>query len=320
MCKKRFFLAICLCVAAGQVALAAVPYYDWCSEYTTAPAHTLALWTFNENTITGVSPSFSALDIVFLRSAALSGWAFFGDGGKFGWGFHNVGEQYAEDRADVTPSTDLFPARTDPSISVECWIKLNDLSQQQQYIVDKAYTDKKGFKFFLYRDPVNDPCVVEPDYYLTFIVGNDVNTVNISTVLSWETDHWYHIAGTWDAATDIGKLFRDGMEVFSTTYPGMSIVNAATRALRIGNRRGSIYWALNGTIDNLRIADVAHQYAVHGPPQYCGDYGTVYLDGDISGEYGVPDCRVDFYDFAQMAASWVQCSDPTDPSCDVYWK
>ena len=37
----------------------------------------------------------------------------------------------------------------------------------------------------------------------------------------------------------------------------------------------------------------------------CGDLGTVYLTGDISGPDGEPDCRVDIYDFAALAKSWL---------------
>lgn len=327
MYKKWFFLAICVCVfTAGQVGLAELSYYQWQDDYTSPPPkHTLAAWSFNEDTVSGTTAPAFAYDLLSgaTRAATLSGWASFGEGGKFGWGFHNVGDEahYAEDRADVSNSYTLFPTGADPSISVECWVKFNILSLQQQYIADKAYTDKSGFKFFLYRDPyVRDPGIAEPDYRLAFIVGNDVNSVDISTILSWETNRWYHIAGTWDAATDTGKLFRDGIEVFSTSYVGMSIVDASGgRPLRIGNRRGSTYWPLNGTIDNLRISDVAYAYKV-SDPQECGDYGTVYLPGDISGPYGERDCHVDFYDFAKIAANWVLCSDPADSSCDVNWK
>ena len=39
------------------------------------------------------------------------------------------------------------------------------------------------------------------------------------------------------------------------------------------------------------------------------------IAGDISGPLGVPDCYVDLYDFATMAADWLYCTDPEDADC-----
>jgi hypothetical protein len=41
-------------------------------------------------------------------------------------------------------------------------------------------------------------------------------------------------------------------------------------------------------------------------PTKCGDRNTVYLDGDISGPVGEPDCYVDLYDLAALAGQWLQ--------------
>jgi hypothetical protein len=45
-------------------------------------------------------------------------------------------------------------------------------------------------------------------------------------------------------------------------------------------------------------------------PDYCGDEGTVYPDGDIN-----KDCKVDWQDFAMFADSWLLCSDPNQANC-----
>jgi hypothetical protein len=42
------------------------------------------------------------------------------------------------------------------------------------------------------------------------------------------------------------------------------------------------------------------------PPTNCGDRNTVYLDSDISGPVGEPDCYVDLYDLAALAGQWLQ--------------
>lgn len=46
-----------------------------------------------------------------------------------------------------------------------------------------------------------------------------------------------------------------------------------------------------------------------------GDPYFASIDGDING-----DLSVDLDDVAAMAADWVKCTDPADPSCDQYWK
>lgn len=48
----------------------------------------------------------------------------------------------------------------------------------------------------------------------------------------------------------------------------------------------------------------------------CGDEGTEYLDGDITGPIGIPDCYVDEFDLEAIASQWLQCTDPFDPGCD----
>ena len=44
--------------------------------------------------------------------------------------------------------------------------------------------------------------------------------------------------------------------------------------------------------------------------EYCGQVGTIYLPADIN-----RDCQVNLDDFAQVAAQWLSCSHPGDPSC-----
>jgi hypothetical protein len=39
---------------------------------------------------------------------------------------------------------------------------------------------------------------------------------------------------------------------------------------------------------------------------YCGDPNHPYPVGDLSGPEGVPDCRVDLYDFAVLASHWLE--------------
>ena len=64
------------------------------------------------------------------------------------------------------------------------------------------------------------------------------------------------------------------------------------------------------------IAEISDDIEVYIPTceDLRNDGGTI--TGDISGPLGVPDCRVDFYDFSEMAKDWIYCNDPEDSNCD----
>ena len=40
------------------------------------------------------------------------------------------------------------------------------------------------------------------------------------------------------------------------------------------------------------------------------------LTMDVSGPDGIPDCRVDIYDLAELAVDWLRCNDPVDITCE----
>ena len=50
-------------------------------------------------------------------------------------------------------------------------------------------------------------------------------------------------------------------------------------------------------------------------PNYCGDLHTQYLDGDVSGPAGIPDCYVNLHDVALIAQDWLGCTDPENVDC-----
>ncbi len=89
-------------------------------------------------------------------------------------------------------------------------------------------------------------------------------------------------------------------------------------------------------------------FEVYPEPSVCGDMGTVYLDSDINEDcyvnlldYSImahywlttciaPEfCRgadiagsddyIDINDLAQLASQWLNCTDPAESACDIYW-
>ena len=253
---------------------AAQPFYGWQNEYDGTEANTLALWNFNETEIYG--SGYRAYDMTQYPDTTHAAWlanltnTTYADGGKFGWGLHLSGGTDGADRALIGDGADIFPSGADPSISVEFWVKLNSLTQSQQYFVDKRRTENAGFSMQMVRVAG----MSDSQYRLYWQIGDGATLINNYADLNWETDQWYHIAGTWDAATDTSKIYRNGVEMASLTSAGKSIANS-TQNLFIGNRAVSAYNALNGTIDGLRISDVAYQYATppyDGSPYYDWQY------------------------------------------------
>lgn len=75
--------------------------------------------------------------------------------------------------------------------------------------------------------------------------------------------------------------------------------------------------AINGSTNTMsvnRFDDIKVSGSGSGP-LVCGDPGTEYLPGDISGPEGIRDCYVDLYDFAQLVHDWLGCTDPANPDC-----
>lgn len=67
--------------------------------------------------------------------------------------------------------------------------------------------------------------------------------------------------------------------------------------------------------------DFATRITTQEAAAYCGDGYTLFLNGDIAGPDGVGsefrDCTVNIYDLAAMSSDWLECTDPTDPSCEL---
>jgi hypothetical protein len=306
-------------IAVLAYSVNAEPYYGWMNEYTGLEPNTVALYNFNEDQISAgdfviakelVSESYWPEGAVL--STDMGATAKFDAGGKFGWGLFTTNYGDPIIRSDYAYiSKPPFPSGSNPSISVEFWIMFNRLDILQQYIIDYQYTNPSGYAFVLTHLPE-----YASDYAdLAFSVGDGTAKIYAFAGTTWQTNTWYHIAGTWDAATQTIHLYRNGIEIGSDVKPGAMIVNDTSPILHIGERLASSYNGLDGAIDGFRVSDKAYQYAVPPVPDYCGAPGTVYTKGDLNG-----DCYVDFRDFAELAEDWLICTDPENAACDENWK
>ncbi len=251
--KSFVILAGFLLLISASISSAA--YTAWQNEYDGSGANALYLWNFNtdeivsgnsaKNIVTGYSPRAINYGSVTYTGAT---------GGKFEQGVHLPGGSGSGDFIYPYPAlTDLFSGVTDPSFTVETWLKFDDISQATQWIADKQYVNKDGFQLRFYNDAWGKRFV--------FTLGDGSTTINVvGKVPDIVAGEWYHLAATWDAASDTAKIFLNGEELGSTTSAGM-IYQENARYLKIGNRQGSSYGVFNGTLDCFRISNIAYDFA-----------------------------------------------------------
>ncbi|MCK4998823.1 MAG: hypothetical protein KAS23_04780 [Anaerohalosphaera sp.] len=226
----------------------------WTVQYDGSSDHTIGLWHFNEHEVYSEGTSYLCVNDVVnagprrarIRTGSDASYA---TGGKFGWGVHNIGGSDVNDRVDVYDGVNVFPAGTDPSLTVECWVKFNDVAGLQ-FIIDKqwGYSDVSG-GYRLYLNSGNIQWRLGDGSKTMYVAGKPGAGI--------VTGRWYHIAGTWDAATDTSKLYIDGIPVASKVFTGSSIVDNSY-SVRFAQRCVSNYAALNGSLDEVRISDVAY--------------------------------------------------------------
>lgn len=126
-------------------------------------------------------------------------------------------------------------------------------------------------------------------------------------------DEWQFFVVVHDPDTTIATIYKNGVALASG---GVAIPNNVTRTL---NYIGQSNWTADalyaGQLDDVRIYnypisedEIAAMYAA-SQGNYCR-FPPVY---DFSGPNGEPDCRVNLYDFAEIAANWLECG--FYPSC-----
>jgi len=98
--------------------------------------------------------------------------------------------------------------------------------------------------------------------------------------------------------------------------PQTVTVAAIDDTLQEGNHTGVITHTSSSTdtsFNGLAIIDVIPN--ITDNEHFCGEPGQVYNVFDVTGPVGVPDCYVDFYDFAAFAEDWLSCTDLSDVNC-----
>jgi hypothetical protein len=249
-------------------------YYAWKEPLNGLEAGTVALYTFDSvsiysdatKTYSQCNPDQSASDWDAYYSTA-SATCSFGAGGRFDWGLHEPGGTSVDAKCETYNGSNVFPAGADPSLSIECWINFSSTAGRQHLISKgNAWSSVGGYDLWFDNN------------VLKVSISDGAAAKQLSGNWTPVASQWYHLAATWDAATDTAKLFVDGQEIAFTVFQGLQIVDHAARKLTIGNRCVSGYSALNGVIDEVRISNVARKYgAPTQPPVFAAGHPRLFF-------------------------------------------
>jgi hypothetical protein len=253
-----------LVLAVGAMAYA-TPYYGWQSEESVTTG-TVGLWQWNASSGHAISSVSGGLRL-YKNGAVNYGTGKFGNGAVCPGGINSGDDWQIEYSSGAGYNMDAIGA--DPSLSVAIWVDPSALPTtigQRSVIFDKCASNNPtaGYNLYLYYDTDNK-------VYLKAEIGTKAGTsVKASVVSDLVVGQWSHLALVWDAATDALKIYENGSVITSTTSAGSIYapsIGGSTNAqlLRVGQRLCANYGAFNGTLDDLKVSNIAIDYAIPEP-------------------------------------------------------
>jgi len=157
--------------------------------------------------------------------------------------FINSGEIRITDKA----SLDI----TGP-ITVQAWVKLNNLAATFDYVVAKSDIGNNGRSYALYYN------VGVPRFFFSVDGTSATNTITPSST-TMVTGTWYHLVGTWDGTAGATALKMYVNDIAPDSGPGASGIFSSGTDLMIGGAltSNSPFGNVDGVIDEVRISNIA---------------------------------------------------------------
>ena len=142
----------------------------------------------------------------------------------------------------------------------------------------------------------------------TMLSGNESNDPIL------EDNGWHYTVAAFDPVDGVWRYYVDG--VFDKQFGGNPGPHADNLIFGASDETGRGQYT--GLLDDVQIYsypldgyEIAHLYTdLVADVEICVD--RVGIDLDVSGPDGEPDCRVDIYDFAALAAQWLNCNSVPD--------
>ena len=150
--------------------------------------------------------------------------------------------------------------------TIESWIDIASGSSGTRAIINKFTTWSTSVDFVF---------EVDSSGYLRFYCGDNI-PVDLISDSALSTNTWIHVAVT--RASNVFRLFVDGVQQADSVTDSVSIANNRTTAAIGSNGYSANYW--NGYLDDLRITCKARYTATFTPPSEAfpdHGYGTAAL-------------------------------------------
>ena len=133
----------------------------------------------------------------------------------------------------------------------------------------------------------------------------------VAGTIAVNDQQWHHLVFEYDAALGRQLLYIDGV-LDATSSLITDVVPTTDEPIRIGVWGPLAEAPYEGLIDDLRIYsypvdayEVAHMYTFFEKEK---EVCVENPEFDLSGPEEIPDCRVDIFDVAALAAGWLECN------------
>jgi hypothetical protein len=215
---------------------------------------------------------------------------------------------FTNDGQDDNQYVDLRHVPGPNDLTVMLWAKLSK-STTNQYLIDKLPAGNGGVGWAIQLQNSSDN--------IRFRVGSDGDSTNIAGDFTY--DVWNHVAASFDSQTGEMKLFVNGLRVdddIATQRINSDDIIAVPLNMGKPSTADVGDEVRGGSLDHVRLYDIVlsdfeiAQIAIEDMVEMDSCYPDRFpaeqaIPGDISGPEGVPDCRVDLFDVAVLANSWL---------------
>lgn len=213
-----------------------------------------------------------------------------------------------------------------------------DFAGETHWTIDDPYAGSPNFADLGYGltmaawlkvDVIGPGRVLVIDDVLEYGVRDDgtawfnITGTNYYTRYQLADGNWHFFAVTVDPINGEIKFHVDGRTSSPLPIPKTKLFDLAVNTPVLIGNRADLNRAYTGCCDDLKVYNYPLTeaeliaLAVEGNLPTCQaviDAGLTQA-ADLSGPADVPDCRIDLYDFAAMAQSWLTCVDPLDAAC-----
>ncbi|GEM_PF-3704299 len=229
-------------------------------------SNTVALWHFNETSGSTVSDGSGNGHDGFATGTAIAG-------GRFGQGrkFLGTGDSINVDRTDFKLA----------QFTVEAWIYIDSMAGSLNHFIVSNMHSGVDMGFFLDVQPITQQVL----FTVGSGVGSDYHLFSASTI---NEKQWYHIAATYDG--DSMKIFINGVKDAAAAWTNLSYEVSNTYPLKIGNHNLNPWdppdQFFDGTIDEIRISNIARQPSEFNVPSITGLVAYYPFNGNANDESG----------------------------------